>query len=283
MVLFSFFTISFSLLINNFDFMVDFGSVLIVEQNNDDIYDYFVSQGEIPKLDFIEKYEIESIGGMPEVDFFDYSSDFVIYSSVQTRFFDKSEMNFREKGADFEVFGLRGVYKEEFSDLKFDKIKLVKGRGFRWEELEGGNHVAFVSKEMAIENNLQIGSFLDMESAVFDDSNLINKEDIGMITYESRYYEYLYDSLPYQLEVIGIFENIGSEDFSSVIYVPGLIVEEINNFYFDTISEIDGEEHESFLIFESMFCLKGGSDENGFMKKASVYLPNFYEIKRASL
>jgi len=187
---------------------------------------------------------------------------------------------------DFVHLDLHGLQNPNLIDLQTGIISLRNGRLFTPQEISSGENVVIISANFALENNLDVGSILTLESNVFDHRELGSNWWRGINSLDSLFWTKTID-----LNVIGIFDiemefdyindkmgaSIRDFNLQNRIYLPNLLVENVINQTNYNLQLVDQTPpHYSALI--SIFMLKDHSYTYSFKDLANQILPTPFEL-----
>jgi len=248
-------------------------------------------QGEPPENRFLRKEIVHAVGDLPYVKSYNFYIDWVsiysryLYRSHDLFFLDReleeevrdlTSLRIWSPHLEMEQFPFRGIhFSEEMIEIISGLISISEGRRFSQEELASGAPVTMVSRQVADENRLEIGSVLNMENNVFR----------GGVPSETN----LLASRELDLKVIGIFEvnpeMIENEDLALVhlnrMFIPFALAEEIEFFKFQVNQEYDpwfyGAEFR--LLFNPVYLLHDVRDLRDFISAAEPYLPELWRAQ----
>jgi len=254
--------------------------------------------------------QVREIAALPYVASYDY----MITGSMQSFTLDRyigDEERWTEPGMP-EWFSLRGTSSTELVHVEQGVINILPGgRQFNDADLlrtPGAEHsVAIVSQEFANENNLALGSLMELYLYVFmpeDPDDADGWRGFGPDMFEE---DNVYAIITVAFEVIGIFEMPEDPDenvndpwrrFESLntFYVPNWIIEEIwersteatrsswENIDFELPEWATGilEDDERENSVRPIFVLADPGDIEDFRAAAAPLLPEFHEIEDLS-
>ncbi len=148
---------------------------------------------EIPWLTYRELEEIETAAGA-YIRSYDFSTSFYLETdSIEPFTPDDEGMGFgRPYGDDVYHYMIMGVNIPNFMLLEIEEAIIIEGRTFSESEIENGEPVLIVSKELADANNYRVGDTINIENQFADYS------ETGERT--------VFDTLEFDMELIGILE-----------------------------------------------------------------------------
>ena len=235
----------------------------------------------------ITSEQIEKIGKLPYVDYYDYSITASLISTTLKRF----TVDNYEYESDYEYFTIIGVQMPELSILKSGKSELIKGRNFTDQEIKSGENVVIISNTFAELNNLDVGLTVTLLNRMYKP---VSREQAmsytGWIEPEIAFDQEI------EFEVVGIYKtgreikvsDSGNVDFNYMdaerensIYTPNQVVININNLIRTEIKKIAPEEaeyysNEDYIV--PVFVLSDPMDVDKFKEEATSYLPEYYHI-----
>ena len=250
------------------------------------------SSGESAVQERITSEVIENIGDLSYVNTFDMSLEGFIFSRFLNRsnhlsftpsipIVDSHAVGTRGDGS-VEMFRFLGVHSSDLAHESLGLISIFEGGSFTQEQLGSGAPVAIISRQLAVKNNLQVGSILNMENNIYQ----------GLFREE-----FLQSSEQIDLTVIGIFDN--NSDFFDVesnedsagwreiqmvnrIYIPLLTAENL----MVSLLEREAGVHslsadtsiEDSLFLSALFILNDPRQFGAFAEAAQTYLPDFWKV-----
>lgn len=250
--------------------------------------------------------EIETIGQLPYVKYYDYSiGDYPGTNKLKMYNSDPESMSFGGPAGVSNYLNLKGVNYPKVFDIEEKKIALKEGRVFEEAEIESGKAVALISTKFAETNNLKVGDTMVIDATGSNDMGMDMSS--GEEDEEAKKVEVFVQDQPY--EVIGIFNlvqqekskkkddknNMGGEqeymdnEQYNTIYAPNKIIFENQKNYraglinkFPEMKEMYGEEEsepEDSKIDDYLtpyFVLKTPEDAEAFRTEATPLLANKY-------
>ncbi|MCL1949382.1 MAG: FtsX-like permease family protein [Turicibacter sp.] len=229
---------------------------------------------------------LTEIGALPYVESYQLSGFSSVFSTDLSPFGDMPDGVSTWYGAEnvpYEIFTLTGVSNHEIPSFTLGVNQLMRGRNFA----EGERNAMVISSEFAEVNGLDIGSTVSVEALVFDVSGIT-----GLFNWQEIFDHHIHDSLPRELEVVGIFETVAelSDEFrhswegispalgmANTIYVPFSLIEELNAFRreaeiglwgWSDLREVEGAY---FLLSDSSYLIP-------FIETANNLLPSTHQI-----
>ncbi len=248
------------------------------------------------KIKYLSAKEIEKIGELSYVKYYDYTSTVSLETTKLKRYQDENGgMVIYDKIAgdsDTTYFSFQGVQNKEVFDIKFNKIKLVEGRTFNEEEITSVKNVILISKTVAQLNNLTVGSKVTLSNIIYDYSKG------GMELYDDR------TSLPaptmnvyakqdLEFEIIGIFDPVKEakkntdtgydyqlEELQNRFYTTNKVVNLINEFSASKYKELDPENYENYNneYLTPLFVLNDPNELDNFKKEVTDLVPDYYKV-----
>lgn len=251
------------------------------------------------KISNIKPDQIEKIGTLPYVKYYDYVSTTTLETTELKRYVDETAAEGDYKimpiSTGTEYFIIKGVQNNEIMDLKENKSKLVQGRTFTKEEITSGKLVAVISSKLAETNKLTIGSTIKLASNVYNYGDLV-RMDSTALTQEAAYNPTISATKEYAFEVIGIFETqktIKKDDSGNIIfdyadqetqnqiYTNNKIVQDVQKFqreeYIKQYPEAAAEDYDS-EFYTPIFVLNDPMDLEKFKEEAKEFLPQYYKF-----
>ncbi|MDD3241479.1 MAG: ABC transporter permease [Bacilli bacterium] len=158
-------------------------------------------------------------------------------------------------------FSIIGSNSTIIREITLDKFNIIDGKTYTKDDIEKGNNVVIISKELAKKNNLKVGSTITLGK---------NIEDYSGVDFK------ILKSIKEEYKVIGIFEAktnlIKDEDGKIVeeynplvdyIYMPNKTMEFIHNKIITSYDELNIEDYDSFDI-KATFNLKNINELDDF-------------------
>lgn len=263
--------------------------------------------GERPYLEWLTQEIIEVIGSLSEVEHYDYAvvseffssdlqlpSDYLLYENVRWLSQDAVKQNLlftndRLQGFDFQRFQVKGVYNPTILDASLGLINIEDGRMFNLEEINNNQLVAIVSQGIAEENNLSLGSTIELELRLYD-TILPTGEFVGH--FENGSEKLFTEKL--SLEVIGIFsptvalnDDTSNLDFQNHlelnqrIYVPMNTLKQAHSLKQNFIYQHSPEDFWLFELYDYsniLFSLHTPFELMNFREGANEILPDFWIV-----
>lgn len=217
-------------------------------------------------------------------------------------------LGLRSHGGLVEIFNAKGVSVSKPADFQLELVSLVSGRLMVEEELEQGLPVIVISQQLAIENDLQIGSVITLEYNVFDDVAMMEADIMTPFLYW-HLEEFIFVQETFEFEVIGLFEvnsDILHIDDETAEYAAFILNDLYNQIYLPyqllagTIQTLAPYITENFvareywnyggvsvefpsleetpLILDSIFILDDPRHLHAFSEAAAVILPEYWNI-----
>jgi len=285
-------------------------AVATIGINDEEMFNYRRLTGNPASMENVTIEVISEIGNLPYVAFFDATVEEQIFSRYLSRterlsfdpvlmdtsfLFMMEQMIVSEAGGimrrdEIEAFRVRGVSTPNFVHQEAGVISVSEGESFTDEQIKNSEPVVLVSRQLAIDNNLQIGSVLPLESnfyygwGPFVDENIMKSRNleltvIGIFDLNLDFFDY--EGL--EPEVAGIEEI----RMINLLYVPFGIAESAARLVFESWREID-EWIDDAAIFEDyqnirpLFYLHDSRMLPDFALAAQEHLPEFWEIQNLS-
>jgi len=263
-----------------------------------------------PQSPFLTASQVREIATLSHVATYDYMIRGSMQSFTLERYFGGEE-RWTEPGMP-DWFSLRGTSSTELVHVEQGVINILPGgRQFNEAELSrtpGAEHsVAIVSQEFANENNLAVGSVMDLDMYVFMPEDPEENDGWGRPWGPDMFEdENVYATITVAFEIIGIFETPEDPDADAndiwarleplnTFYVPNWIIEEIwernaeatrsswENVDFELPEWATGmfdDENENSVT--PIFVLEDPGDIEDFRVAAAPLLPEFHEIEDLS-
>ena len=259
-------------------------------------------------VEYLTAGQIEQLGNLSCVEFFDYSEMVWLTSPSLKRWTDPNASQDMplprdEFDADIEMeeqtfyTTIHGSQNPEITDRRMNKITLLDQDGSREptsDETEDGKYVAVVSKEFAELNNLRVGSAFTLEWEIYRDDYLdgLVPLDYGDEPDMSQMYKPA-KVLEFEFTVVGLFEPVVSaaanpddwfyiyelEDRQNRIYTSNKAVRKINDLYAIEVKNINPEsELYDSEDYTPMFVFKDAPGLEQFADEAAAIIPENYEV-----
>ena len=243
---------------------------------------------------------IRELGNLPYVADYSYLIQATMYGKLEWAyapfaitpedswlFEDAHWRDWRAQGSDFNKFYIRGISRPEIFEIQTGLLELVQGRLMTESELNSGASVVLISHELAINNELSIGSEITLINGRFQ------REYEGGEWGDIYTEENLLDEESVNLTIVGIFDLVGELEgdtwsineqkvqIENRLYAPIAIAEEAAHFQINVEMSMLGRSEEDFNIedfnlFTTMFLLVGPEYLSPFSEKAREILPEFY-------
>ncbi|MBP1044122.1 ABC transporter permease [Vagococcus sp. BWB3-3] len=261
-----------------------------------------------PKTKNITKKDIETIGNLSYVKYYDYSVQSGYMTSKFKNYQPKSDgdnsFSIGDPNSKYNnYFDVKGVHFEELLDVQEKKIEIVDGRAFTKDEIRDGKAVAVISKQVADANSLKVGDKLVLDAG--QENYMTSQEPSdGEGDETTTPTEYFTQDIVY--EVVGLFSPLKKEESKDKkkdpygqdqwlemqtynrIYAPNDYVVKANKDFqkglvekFPDMKEQYGDytEKEMDELFESVtpyFVLKSPEDAEAFRSEVTPLLPDKY-------
>ena len=228
---------------------------------------------------------IETISTLPSVQTVDvfiqselYSRDIELVIEA-----DRNVMSLRDFGVThIETFPVKGVSQSAFPELNNGAIEMIQGETFSEAHLSGSLPVLLVSRIFALENNLTVGSVIQLESLF-----IAYPTDTAQEHYE---YENITERFAQEFEVIGIFDVQVDEvelgiDLTNRLYMPYQVIESMMNFQREAVIDyfdFDPNEVNSFFVIDNFIELANPNDLAIFREEVLDILPDFLTVRDLS-
>lgn len=286
-------------------------AVATINVDNDAIISYLNTNDAFPVQGRITAELINSIGDLPQVKMFDYAlvnriagpawgffssdlkiavdSDLYKYNYVASEQGIIGMKNRFSMGLDHvELLRFKGVFYHGIVDIEMNLITLTSGRTFTEQEIQSGTQVVLISNAFAVENNLQLGDYLNTEMRLYDpDAGIFG----GIIDFEYRFMpENIIYSEEINFKIIGLFEPTVVMDetassfdfynhfsFNNMIYAPIDVVR--SAFDLPRMSLKNSSDLALFYTYEDVvFVLYDALYLEEFYEAASEVLPDIWLI-----
>ena len=259
-----------------------------------------------PPFAFLSTEQMEKIGSLSYVQFYDYSiphgvrsNEFFHIESPMSAVLGPNENN---------GFMLYGTSRSDITFIESGDMILTQGRTFLNEEMSGGLEVApiLVSEEFANRNDVNVGHLIYFEDSFFQMPENIDSN----LTIEEIYEQYARTSSTdesFHFEIVGLFTIETNDDMSgedilnrnmmlNSFIAPNWRVSDMHEksweswvnyiylfeeFYLSQGKFFTGHEVAQYMINhnEPFFVLYDILDFEKFEEAASVYLPDFWEFQ----
>jgi len=270
-------------------------AIAIIGIDNDAI-DYYARETGVWPDTLINISLVHEIASLPYVYRFDYGIWAYVHSYDIRRTFGEQvfiDAGLEPEGAididslswsfdtDLELFWLRGTQSPELIDVSAGLIELSAGRSFTQEEIDTLSYVAIVSQDFLDENNLSVGSYLELDFSIYDFG------EGGTVLHDIYSNENLKHSEAITLEIVGAFtkeltSNEGHHiqtyfDILNRIYVPNSVTESLNERYAEVMIQSVPEDGIIDGLLAMYEDLKSKVDPSStlFLLHDPTYLPNF--------
>ena len=266
-------------------------------------------------MKYLSVDQIEKLGALPSVAFFDYADQAGLQTTELQRYYDPNQDDYygtkpmplpAGDSEDVEVypsyFTLYGGQSGEILDRKLNKITIVEGREPNESEVSSGKNVVVISKKLADLNKLHVGSTITMTIEIYKyDEIVILKEDsassvIVSTDIATEPYEPMKPAkiLTYEFTVIGLFETTGTSSSNpndiyyymdierqNMIYTSNKAIRNINDAYLTEYNRINPEYvyyQDQNTYYTPIYVLKSNDDLKSFRTDAAGILPNYYKV-----
>ena len=290
--------------------MTEILPIATIGNNIEEMLNYNRLTGNIADVKNLGVETINEIGSLSYVSFFDATIDERLFSRYLTRtenlsfnpllmddsfLFTMQQMIDSEAGRihqreEIEPFWIRGVSNPDFIHYRSGLIQILEGNNFTEKQINNSEEVVLISRQLAMENNLEVGSILPMEAnfyrgwGPFTDANVwvshkIELTVIGIFDVNFDFFEY--DRLEPEVA--------GTEELRLInrLYVPFGIAERANRIVFEAWRETDPSidddaNFEDYRNIWTLFYLYDSRTLPDFALAAQNYLPEFWEIQDLS-
>ncbi|WP_314059975.1 ABC transporter permease [uncultured Vagococcus sp.] len=259
-----------------------------------------------PDMKSVTKKEIETIGSLSYVKYYDYSVNNWVQTAklkgYEPKSMKDSGMSYTDPSSKLKYqFGVKGVNYEKILDVEEKKIEIVSGRVFTKEEISQGKAVAVISKQMADENSLKVGDKLVMDAGSENWGAMDSAASESDSDAEPAPKEYFFQDQVY--EIVGLFSPLKKEEKTEKkadpnsmdpflemeqynrVYAPNdVVVKTLKDFqkgieekFPEMKSEMtEKEANESFESVTPYFVLKSPEDADAFRTEVTPLLPDKY-------
>ncbi|MHC5269600.1 ABC transporter permease [Enterococcus sp. LJL98] len=236
--------------------------------------------------------EIEAIGALSYVKYFDYSVTSYIGTN-KVKAYSPEDMGISYGGSSRFQFNVRGVNRKEMVDLEEGLIKLVEGATFSEKDIQEGTQNVLISKEVAELNNLSVGDQLvwDVTSEYYPDDMeaLEGDEDSDEAPMQPEVVTF-----DFPTKVIGIFTVVKKEETKekspeeasddswrameqiNTIYAPNELVKTLNKEMQEKIWKVPAEDLVEDEYYQTTYVLKNTDDLEAFREEANALISNEY-------
>lgn len=169
-----------------------------------------------PDMKSITKKDIETIGNLSYVKYYDYSVNNWIQTAklkgYEPKSIKDSGMSYTDPSSKLKYqFSVKGVNYEKILDVEEKKIEIVDGRVFTSEDITQGKAVAVISKQMADENGLKVGDKLVVDAGTENWGAMDNAKADSEADSESEPAPKEYFFQDQVFEIIGLFSPLKKE------------------------------------------------------------------------
>ena len=240
-------------------------------------------------LQNITPAEIEAIGNLPMVEFFDYTNTTWLQTDTIRRFEDpdlleSGGVRIMTPDADSPAwFTITGGQSSEILDRRLGRISIVDGRELTEEEVRSGEKKAVVSRNLAELNNLHIGSVLMMDAVIFRFDDREMQADGRPAPART---------LNFEFTVVGIYEPIitqtdGNDEMQAwmemerhnAIYTSNNVTNLINDLIEIENRQVNPEhEHHHRQFLMPFFILQDVESLQTFTEQAEGLMPEFHMV-----
>lgn len=249
---------------------------------------------ELLKPPTLEEYE--SLGELPYVKYFDYSVNaWIGTNNIKSYSPDGSGMMY--DGGVKHRFNGKGVNRSQMLDIEEGLIKLETGELFSEQDIQDGNNVAIISKEVAELNNVTVGDTLVIDASeenyIFEEDGESEGNDDSVLTFD------------FPVKIVGTFSVIRKADEQpsnpeegmseadwmateqiNTIYAPNKTMQAFNREQNEKLYQYTEEELEQIdanNYYNTIFVLNTVDDVEPFREEANVLLSNEFYAVRASV
>ena len=242
--------------------------------------------------------EIEAVGQLPYVKFFDYSIQGYMGTN-KVKAYSPEDGSVSYGGAAKYQFNLKGVNRKEIVDAEEGYIKIVEGSTFSDKDITDGMQRVIISKEVAELNNLSVGDQLvfDVTGEYYNEEDMMREDegtDEGEMTDDGGLNEPEVITFEFPTEVVGIFtvakreetkektpEEISNESWQAMeqintIYAPNKLVQSPNAQMQEKIWKMPLEDVAGNEYYQSTYILNSIDDLEAFREEANALITKEY-------
>ena len=266
------------------------GGRATIDVDNEKLQEAY-SNGEEFNIEPLSEETIKQIGQSKNVKYYDYNLE--MYGGAKEIKGYKpeatdSDLMISQSNDTSSEFRLKGLAYHKILDIEENKVKLVEGRVFTKEEVEKGEKVGLISKQVAEENGLSIGDTFIYQTNVFNYDNNFSETTEPLATRD----------VP--IEIIGIFEPVKMEkkegeeskkadpmaafmnnQFYNTVFVPNGVTSAESQFETDTLKANDAENiYEP--SFSPVFVLKSPEVVDDFKVESKSLIPSNYKLNAST-
>lgn len=242
--------------------------------------------------------EIEAVGQLPYVKFFDYSIQGYMGTN-KVKAYSPEDGSVSYGGAAQYQFNLKGVNRKEIVDAEEGYIKIVDGSTFSDKDITDGMQRVIISKEVADLNNLKVGDQLvfDVTGEYYNEEDMMREDegtDEGEMTDDGGLNEPEVITFDFPTEVVGIFtvvkkeetkektpEEVSNESWQAMeqintIYAPNKLVQSLNAQMQEKIWKMPLEDVAGNEYYQSTYILNSIDDLEAFREEANALITKEY-------
>jgi len=253
-----------------------------------------------PNLDYdnirnITVEQIERLGALEMVEYFDYSNSSGLTSKTLKRYTDPNastpDRPINEPGYEETVwFRIIGGQSGEIMDRKMNKIRITDGREPNDEEVSGAKNVVVISKQLAELNNIHVGSVFTLETEIYK-YNIDYDIVVPDIPYEPPKPEKI---LEFEFTVVGLFERVGPPpsynpndmynymemERPNNMYASNNVIKSINDIIIMENKQVNPEMDYGYetQYYTPFFILKDMDSVTVFSDESKAILPDYYRV-----
>ncbi|GGI66834.1 ABC transporter permease [Enterococcus alcedinis] len=236
--------------------------------------------------------ELESIGKLPYVKYFDYSSRAHLGTNKIKAY--KPEEEDAEGAGVKHQFNMKGVNRKEMVDVEEGLIKIVEGTTLEEKDVQEGTRNIIISKEVAELNNLSVGDqfVLDVTGENYGEEGMIGSA--GNADQSESTVKPEITTFDFPTKIVGIFTVVKKEEVKeksseensnqdwqameqiNTIYGPNKLVQELSKEMQEKIWKVSAEERVVDEDYETTYVLKSIDDLEAFREEANALLTNDY-------
>ena len=247
-----------------------------IQVDREEFWSIANQSGEMPAV-ALTPTQIRRIAELPYVQEYDFFSTATLYSTNLTPFTNVGQIQAELSNGLEHRWVIHGVQNPNIYDMRAGHIELVYGRIFTTDEVDNLSMVALISENVAIQNNLSIGSTVSLRNVVRYWYATNEVDDLEIFAEES-----------YNVMIVGIFRPLLTEhtvdlldNLENRIYVPNTFVEAANHFRLlhqaKTTETMVFDENKT-TNFTNIFILNSANDLPAFREAALNNLPRQFMV-----
>jgi len=247
---------------------------------------------------FLTVEQIEQLGALDMVEFFDYSTSAGLVTSDMKRYKDPAVYGSSAMwGPGGEVqtawFSLTGGQSGVILDRKMGKIEIVDGRELNDEEVQSGKNVVVISRQLAELNGLHVGSAFTLNYEIYNyaDYEMSARDIDGSGIYEEPKPTKV---LEFEFTVVGLFDRVGpppaSDEHGNIdwvemerpntIYTSNKAINSINSLGMAELRLANPQEDfgDDSPYLTPIFVLNDAENLSAFSDAAKALLPDYFRV-----